>query len=175
MEENLKVVQLFEKDIGHIVTLSLPIETTYTGFLSYYEWQKSFREGVKVWGIIKDKKLIAVGALSFYDNNGDLSNFNNSRTAVLTNGQVHPNYRGHGYQKILISERVSFALKNGIYNIASLVKTRNFSAIKNLEKMKFINKGLYNDWTKTTTRFVYKDSFLINVYKIRNYILNFLI
>ena len=164
-----KVVELGENDVMDIVRLTSSIDRTFIGQSGCYEWYFWLVEGTKVWGIKENNRLVAIGSLSFYNQAGDAVDYLKANVSVLTSGQVHPDYRGRGYQVILIRVRIIFSLRNRIYNIQSLVKEANSAAVRNLSKMGFINQGLYDNGTHAVVRFIYHNSLLILMYKIYNF------
>jgi hypothetical protein len=85
--------------------------------------------------------------------------------AVLTNGEVHPTYRGLGYQRQLITYRVKFNLNHNIYNIQALVKEDNEYSIKNLLCSGFVYKGFHCGEEVMAPKYVYQLSWWVRLRK----------
>ncbi|MFZ2310310.1 MAG: GNAT family N-acetyltransferase [Patescibacteria group bacterium] len=146
------IVELGIKDIFDILALEGNIEAVFS---SYADWRHWFSTGTKTWGIKDGKKLIAIGSISFYDNQGDLCDLKYASVAMLTNGEVHPIYRGLGYQLQLIDYRIKFNLNRNIYNIQSLVKEGNEPSIKNLQRSGFVYSGVHCGDEGISDKYVY--------------------
>lgn len=167
----VKIVRLFKKDIESLIELSLLVDCSHFKIVDYSEWAYWLLQGMKIWGIKDGNKLVAIGSLSYYDIPGKSMGIEDYRLVTLTNGQVHPDYRGRGYQKVLIFIRIISALWEGIYRIQSLVKINNVVCIKNLEKMSFSNQGQYEEDGDQIYIFEFNNQFFINLFKVLNKIL----
>lgn len=146
------IIKLGVSDIWDILDLESNIDTTIS---SYSDWHHWFSTGTQTWGIKDGGRLIAIGSISFYDNQGEVCDLKYASVAILTNGQVHPVYRGLGYQRQLIDYRIKFNLNRNIYNIQSLVKEGNEPSIKNLERSGFVYSGFHCGDEGIAAKYVY--------------------
>ena len=170
------LIELKQDDIYDILRLSnfaYSYDEIFTNRISYSDLVSWLLCGSKLWGLKTHNKLVAISALTFYNADGDMTNYTQATVAVLTTALVHPYYRGLGFQKTLINKRIEFALSNQIYNIHSLVDVSNIYSLKNLTRSGFINRGKYSNDQSGVVRLVYNNHYYINIYKIINYFKRF--
>lgn len=172
-----EIVKLKQEDVELLVSLAELIDFRFMGMgskyfssLTYrYEWLNWLGKGMHIWGIMENGQLVAAGSLDFYLNR-KCTSYETANEAVLTNDMVHPDYRGRGYHRILISTRIKFCLRNKIYGIHSIVKTENIPCIENFKRMKFSEK-LVDYQTEPILLFSYKNYLMLYFFKVHNYVL----
>lgn len=167
-----KVVELTISDIPIIMNLCQLTQVGLKDYYSHYGWTSWFIEGMRVWGIKNaNNELIAIGSINFYDKNGKVILYSKADIAILTNGNVHPNYRGRGYQRLLIRKRLRFILRNRIYDALSFTEEKLSVSAKNLQRCGFkFDSSFNNDYGYTSYQFAYKNKFLVYFYKTFNYL-----
>lgn len=160
------IVELGVSDIFDILDLESNIDNTISSYGDWFHW---FSTGTKTWGIRDGGRLIAIGSISFYDEQGDMCSFTSAKVAILTNGQVHPIYRGLGYQCQLINYRIKYNLNQKVYNIQALVKEDNEPSIKNLQRAGFVYSGVHCGDEGIATKYVYHHPWWVRLKRLLDY------
>ncbi|WP_242838477.1 ribosomal protein S18-alanine N-acetyltransferase [Clostridium bornimense] len=60
----------------------------------------------------------------------------------ITNIAIHPNFRGHGFGKILLTSAVDYCKNKNFYGITLEVRVSNTIAINLYESLGFVNCGI---------------------------------
>ena len=160
------IIELGIRDIFDIMDLEDNIDGAISSYTDWYHW---FLTGTKTWGIKDGDKLVAIGSISYYDHQSEMCDLKRAKVAILTNGEVHPLYRGLGYQRQLINHRIKFNLNQSIYNIQALVKEGNEPSIKNLQCSGFVYRGFHCGEEGIAAKYVYRHPWLIMFKKITNF------